>query len=172
MQTTWDKVIELAGTGFFCDLQITAADGSIKRGPIVTIRRGENNLIVIETVWMARKVNIHDHWENIGTTAVSVSDECRPYFNQSKIVCFGNRFIGEFKVYHKYAEPIDPGEVSDLEPDDVRRTRALMYDLPLDANWDTIVERVVDDLGANGLTTPEEQLQVQEERDQFAEADA
>lgn len=170
MPTTWDEIIERAKDGRFGDLQISTQNGSVKRGPITTIRRDEKNLIVLEVIWMAFRESIHDDWERLGTTAVKISDQCRPYFNLDGFLCFGDRYIGEFKVFPKQGGMLEPDQVYDLEPDEVRRHRAWMYGLPLESDWDTIVERVVDDLGADGLATAEEQLQVQEERDRFAKA--
>lgn len=80
----------------------------------------------------------------------------------------GNSAIGQFQVFQKHTGPLEPHEVNGLEADEVRQSRAWMYDIPLDSNWKTIVDRVVHDLGADGLVRPECQIRVQNEAAQFA----
>ena len=167
---TWDQVIERANKGKFGDVQIDMPSGTIQRGPISTIRRGESNLIVFETIWMARKESngFGDYWYNDNVTGMMVSDECRLRCKADGTICFGNSHIGEHQLFRKHTGYLEPHQVSGLEPDDFRRSRAWMYDIPLDSKWEKIIERVVKDLGGDGLVDYEDQVRVQEEAEQFA----
>ena len=164
----WDEIIERARQGRFGDLQIDKPNGSTQRGPVTAIRRGESNLIVFDTIWMAYKEFPEDNWENNHTTAVMISDECQPFFKQDGTMCFGNSAIGQFQVFQKHTGPLEPHEVRGLEADEVRQSRAWMYDISLDSDWKKIVDRVVNDLGADGLVDSHDQIRVQDEAAQFA----
>lgn len=167
-RVNWDEIIERANKGRFGDVQIEKPDGSLHRGPITAVRRGESNMIAFDTIWMARRESRYDDWQNLHGTGVMVSDECQPYFKQDGTLCFGNSAIGQFQVFQKHSGPLEPHEVHGLEADEVRQSRAWMYDIPLTSDWKTIIDRVVNDLGADGLVAPEDQIRVQDEAVQFA----
>lgn len=163
----WDQIIDQAIHGDFGDLQIEKPDGSIQRGPVTAVRRGESNMIVFDTIWMAHRETCHDDWESKHTTGVMVSDQCYAWSKQDGTVCFGNSSIGQFQLFRLHTGYLEPHEVRGLEPDEVRRSRAWMYCIPLDSDWNAIVDRVVNDLGGDGLVDGADQLRVQEEAQQY-----
>lgn len=160
---TWNEVIERARKGRLGDLEIEKPDGSTQRGPIVTVQRGEAGTIVFQTIWMARRESRHDAWQSAHVSGVTVSDECQVNFDREGTIHFGHTAIGHLRVFQKHAGPLEPHEVYGLTQDEVRQSRAWMYDIPLDSDWDTIIDRVVDDLGKDGLVDVEDQLRVQYE---------
>ena len=165
MKVTWDEIIERDKKGEFSDIQIEKPNGTIQRGPIVAVRRCEKGMVAFDTIWMACLETPHVMgWKNNHGTGVMVSDQCELMFDKKGVLRFGNSDIGDFKVFRKHSgNYLEPHEVRGLEPEDFRRTRAWQYDISLNSTWKEIVERVVNDLVADGLVDGHDQIRVQEE---------
>lgn len=168
-QVTWLDVVTRGNdpNTRFGDIEITRRDGSVLRGPVKGIRR-EGNEITIDFIWAAERKTPQSDWTRQTPESITVTYlEGQPFFDGLTVEVYVPE-QGDVKLFKKGAASyLDPSEVPGLLGEEVRQSRAWMYDIPLDSTWEQVVDRVVDDLGADGLTGPEEQMQVQDEADTF-----
>jgi hypothetical protein len=101
------------------------------------------------------------------STGLIVSDECQPHIKEDGRLYFSVPTVGEVYIFQKHTDYLDPSRVNGLDNDEVRQSRAWLYDLPLDADWETIIART-SDLGADGLVSGHDQVQIQREAQMFA----
>lgn len=162
----WDEVIERANKSRFGDIQNDRIH-CIQRGPVKKIYRNGHK-IVFETIWMARQDRPRSEWQNLYSAGFTINDGCKPFIKKDGTLYFNIPNVGEVQIFPKHTNELDPSEIIGLEGDEVRQSRAWMYDIPLDSDWKAIVDRVVNDLGADGLTSPHDQVRIQDEAAHFA----
>ncbi len=163
---TWKEVIALAQQNRFADMQVEMPQNihtTVKRGPINRIYR-DGFQIVIETIWTAYKDHSGEGWRNLNGTGMRVSDELRPTVDHEGTVTFFVPRLCKVQLFST-ARPnsvLDPSQVSGLEAEDVRKSRAREYQLPLSSSWSDIVEKMRDWAGDGGVSA-EDQIRIQEE---------
>lgn len=168
MQVTWNEILERAAKGRLGDIHIMKSNGHMLRGPLTGITRNDDGKIVFNTICVAWCGNLEDDWEpTLDLEPMDVSGWSGE-INKEGTISFVAPGLGQVLIYQKHTAHLEPHEVRDLPGDVVRQWRAWIYDIGLDSDWPKIIERVVDDLGADGLTSPHEQIQVQREAQHFA----
>lgn len=147
------------------DLELKRVDGSTQRGPVKGIR--DNGLIFFDMIWLADKEGHRGEWRRQENTGIQIASSCEPHSNERgfEIDIPG---VGVIQLHRRNADHLDPSHVIGLTSNEMRQSRAWIYGMPLDSSWSEIIERVVVDLGSSGLTSAEEQWQIQEEAEQFA----
>ncbi|MBI4118423.1 MAG: hypothetical protein HY455_02745 [Parcubacteria group bacterium] len=168
-QITWFDVVSRGNNPQmkFGDVQVMRRDGSVLRGPVKGVRReGREN--IIEVIWVAEKKTPQSEWVRQTPDPIVITFfEGQPFLDGNTIEATIPE-LGELKLFRKgEASYLDPSVVTGLQGNEVRQYRAWLYDIPLDSNWERIVNRVVHDLGAGGLASEYEQMQVQDEAAAF-----
>jgi hypothetical protein len=149
------------------DLQLERLDGSVERGPIKEIRQ-EGYHHIFETIWFARVVDGAGEWRRRDPLVLKIHPINFTLWANDDGYYFTVPNLGGVQIYRKHTKHLDPSNVNGLTNREVRESRAWIYDIPLDSDWKAIVDRVVSDLGADGVTSAYEQRQVQDEAAQFA----
>src|SRR3989338_268964 len=165
----WDDILAQAKDGRFRFLKIDENDGDGQRCGLIRYIYSQGENIVFEMIWMGQRP-AKGEWTALPETFLYISDKIKVEHGDSGITAFEFRIpeIGFAKVFRNNTIELDPAGIKGLDPLHVRKTRAILYGLREDADWPAIVDRVVKDLGGDGLTSVDEQLAGQGEAERYA----
>lgn len=169
MSPDWKNVIALASVDPFTFLAIEENDGMSQQCGLIRSIFNEGDNIVFEMIWMGRRP-ARGEWSAFPITFLRVKGNTRREYDRDGVCAFLFRIpdLGLVRVYRNNTINLDPAEIKGLDPLYVRKTRAIVYGLNENADWPAIIDRVVKDLGGDGLTSIEEQHSIQEEAERFA----
>lgn len=159
---TWDEVVMLAHKGLVGDIFIIKPDGSMLRGPLMAVLPHDHGHITFETIWLAWRRSVFDAWvANPLPLKAANMRRTKPEVNSKGTISFTHPELGSVDILKKVAERLDPRQVPTLVGEQVRKSRAWEYDLPLNSSWREIADHVTN-LGPE-LVSPDDMLQVQAE---------